>query len=112
MQNVNCKHMVACIAECDENFCFNGGTCLPPDKNCTCPEDWTGDRCNISSPDRGDDTVIIASTTAAVAGLIVLTVVLALLVYVAVVRYRRKRRVKFIQASIRYSGFTMAVYTF
>ena len=90
---------------CAEEFCQNGGTCLYLDTNCTCPEDWTGDRCNESllvSTEAEDMTmtIIIASSTAGACVLMITTVTI-LVVYVAVYYYRRRRRVKFIQANIR-----------
>jgi hypothetical protein len=35
------------IALCEEGFCLNGGECLFPFTNCTCPHGWEGDQCEI-----------------------------------------------------------------
>ena len=39
------------VAVCDEDFCENGGMCLYPDTNCTCPHGWEGDQCETGKPD-------------------------------------------------------------
>ena len=35
--------------EDDTLFCLNGGTCLYPNKNCTCPFGWEGNTCEIGN---------------------------------------------------------------
>ena len=35
------------IAICTDGFCMNGGNCLYPDVNCSCPENWSGNKCQI-----------------------------------------------------------------
>ncbi len=34
-------------AMCNETFCMNEGNCSFPNINCTCTEDWEGDRCEL-----------------------------------------------------------------
>ena len=44
------EHMIpgsSDTALCMDGFCQNGGTCLHPDINCTCPHGWEGDQCEI-----------------------------------------------------------------
>ena len=33
------------VATCNEDFCKNGGTCLFPNINCSCPDGWEGAHC-------------------------------------------------------------------
>ena len=39
------------IGECEENICFNGGTCevIAGDYLCTCAMGFTGPSCNLSN---------------------------------------------------------------
>ncbi len=101
-----------CVGVCETGFCQNGGTCLYPHINCTCPVGWTGDRCShvmtdiqptLSNPENNQERTGIIASSMAVASLVALAVAVTLIMCV-VDRSRRMKRVRFIQASIRYSG--------
>ena len=81
------------VAVCEDEFCLNGGTCLHPGVNCSCPANWMGVRCSkqliqILVLDEGP--VIIVSSTAG-ACMLVLTVALTLVSCVAVHQCRKRR---------------------
>ena len=37
-------------AQCEEEFCQNGGECLYPHTNCTCLSGWQGTQCQTGMP--------------------------------------------------------------
>ncbi len=41
-------HCPIIVAICGDGFCMNGGNCLYPDVNCSCPDNWSVNQCQCT----------------------------------------------------------------